>query len=118
MRKLYVKVNRTRAQHLKFTLNNSQAMHKILIIDDEPEMLQGLKKILSQRKEFTIELAQDPKWAVDIVKKSAFDLIITDLKMGQISGMDILDAARSRDKNANVILISGYGTIEASVSSR
>jgi DNA-binding NtrC family response regulator len=91
-------------------------MFKILLIDDEPEMLNSLKKILSQRKEFSIDLAQDASFAMEIIKENNFDLIITDLRMGKISGLDILRTARQRDPEAKVILISGYGTIEASVA--
>ena len=91
-------------------------MIKILLIDDEPEMLNSLKKILSQRKEFSIDLAQDASFAMEIIKENNFDLIITDLRMGKISGLDILRTARQRDPGAKVILISGYGTIEASVA--
>ena len=91
-------------------------MAKILIIDDEPEMLHSLKKILSQRKEYAVDLSQDPHLALEIVKATTFDLIITDLKMGDVSGMDVLKNALGRNPNAKVILISGYGTIEASVA--
>jgi DNA-binding NtrC family response regulator len=91
-------------------------MFKLLVVDDEPEMLHSLQKILSQRKEFSIDLAQDPKMALEIVQDKDFDLIISDLKMGKLSGMDILKKALERNSQAKVILISGYGTIETSVS--
>jgi len=91
-------------------------MIKLMIVDDEPEMLHSLHKILSQRKEFSIDLAQDPEMALQIVKENDFDLIISDLKMGKISGLDILQKALERNPQAKVILISGYGTIESSVS--
>jgi DNA-binding NtrC family response regulator len=91
-------------------------MLKLLIVDDEPEMLHSLQKILSQRKEFSIDLAQDPHMVLEIVKEKDFDLIISDLKMGTISGMDILRNALEKNKEAKVILISGYGTIESSVT--
>jgi DNA-binding NtrC family response regulator len=91
-------------------------MINIFIVDDEPEMLLSLQKILSQRKDFSIDIAQDPEMALEVVKDKKFDLIISDLKMGKISGLDILKTARDQDPHANVILISGYGTIESSVS--
>jgi len=91
-------------------------MNRILLIDDEPEMLHSLKKILTQRKEFSIDLSQDPHYALEIVKKNKYDLIISDLKMGKYSGMDILKTAVKYHPESKVILISGYGTIEASVN--
>jgi len=91
-------------------------MKQLFIIDDEAEMLQSLKKILLQREDFSVKTSQDPQAALKTIAKSSFDLIISDLKMGDISGMDILEAARKKDADAKVIVISGYGTIEASVA--
>lgn len=91
-------------------------MAKVLVIDDEKEMLQSLHKILSQHDDLEIQLSQDPAEARGLIEKGSFDLILSDLKMGKISGMDLLDTALKTDDKAKVILISGYGTIEASVS--
>jgi len=90
-------------------------MKKILIIDDEQEMLNSLEKILSHETEYSLKLEQDPNQALEEVKQKEFDLIITDLKMGQVSGLDILKNTSEHLPNTPVIMISGYGTIEASV---
>lgn len=90
-------------------------MTKILIIDDEQEMLNSLEKILSHETEYSLELIPDPNEALDVVKQKEFDLVITDLKMGQVSGLDILKNTIEHSPNTPVIMISGYGTIEASV---
>ncbi len=90
-------------------------MIKILVIDDEIDMLESIKKILSQRKDFEQTLIQDGREALKIVSKEEFDIILTDLRIGNISGIDVLKAALSKFPNATTIVISGYGTIEASV---
>ncbi len=90
-------------------------MKSILIIDDEPEMLQSFKKILSHEDNYKLTLLDNPHAAIELVKQQKFDLIITDLKMKDVSGMDILKTALSHFPEANVIMISGYGTIETSV---
>ena len=90
-------------------------MKNILIIDDEPEMLQSFKKILSHKDNYELTLIDNPHTALDLVRQQKFDLIITDLKMKDVSGMDILKTALSRFPESNVIMISGYGTIETSV---
>jgi two-component system response regulator AtoC len=90
-------------------------MKKILIIDDEEDMLQSLRKILSQRSTYQVTTIQDSKQAMQLVLREKFDLILTDLKMGEVSGIDILKAALGKFPDAKVIMISGYGTIEASV---
>ena len=90
-------------------------MKKILIIDDEAEMLNSLSKILSRRREFQLTILQDAKKALQLIASQSFDLIITDLMMKEVSGMDILEAALQVNSKQKVIIISGYGTIETSV---
>ncbi len=90
-------------------------MKKILVIDDEPEMLSSLEKILSYRKDFEIELLDNSVKALEMVKTKSYDVIITDLKMKEVSGIHILKEAVKKFPFAIVIIISGYGTIEASV---
>ncbi len=88
---------------------------KILIIDDELDMLNSLRKILSQYNDMTISTSNDAAAAFKLVSQQKFDLIITDLKMGEISGIQILKEALGKFPDTKVIVISGYGTIEASV---
>lgn len=90
-------------------------MKNILIIDDEFEMLQSLGKILSHITDYETHLEQNPKSAIELLRNKQFDLIITDLKMGSISGLEILSSAKKTNPDLPVIMISGYGTIEASV---
>jgi len=89
-------------------------MKKLLIIDDEKEMLNSLNKILSQR-DFEITLVQNGTDARNLLRTEYYDLIITDLKMPEVSGLEILKTALKSNQKAKVIVISGYGTIEASV---
>lgn len=90
-------------------------MKKILIIDDEFEMLESLKKIISFKPEFDLTLVQEPLMGIELVQKNKFDLIISDLKMNDVSGIEILNTVRKIHPETPVIIISGYGTIEASV---
>jgi two-component system, NtrC family, response regulator HydG len=90
-------------------------MKKLLIIDDEPEMLQSLRKILGQRSDLEIVLMQDAAEALTHVSDKKYDMILTDLNMGEVSGIDILRAALGKYPDTKVCVISGYGTIEASV---
>lgn len=90
-------------------------MIELLIIDDEEEMLTSLRKILSHKPEYNLTLINDSSKALEIVQAKSFDLIITDLKMKDVTGLDILKAAKKSFPESKVIMISGYGTIEASV---
>lgn len=87
----------------------------ILVIDDEPEMLNSLEKILSRRSAYHLTLTEDTSQAMHLLAHKEFDLVLTDLKMKRHSGIDILKAALNRDPSTKVVIITGYGTIEASV---
>ncbi len=90
-------------------------MKNILIVDDEIQMLESLEKILSHESGYHLDVENRPEKALEIIKTRKFDLIITDLKMGGISGMEVLGNATASFPGTPVIIISGYGTIEASV---
>lgn len=91
-------------------------MKKILIIDDEQEMLNSLNKLLSRNPEYTITLLDDYETAINTVSRENYNLIITDLKMKEHSGLDILKTALEHFPESKIIMISGYGTIETSVN--
>lgn len=90
-------------------------MKKILIIDDEQEMLNSLDKLLSRNPDYEIKLTDDYGTAIRMVSTENFNLIITDLKMKEYSGLNILKTALENFPDSKVIMISGYGTIETSV---
>jgi len=90
-------------------------MKNILLIDDEPEMLESIKKLFSRRQDCNPTLMQNSEKALKMVKEKRFDLIITDLNMQTTSGLDILHGALDAFPDSTVILISGYGTIDTSV---
>jgi DNA-binding NtrC family response regulator len=91
-------------------------MKKILIIDDEQEMLNSLHKLLSRNENYDIRLLDNYETAIQTVSKENFNLIITDLKIKEYSGLNILKTALENFPESKVIMISGYGTIETSVA--
>jgi DNA-binding NtrC family response regulator len=90
-------------------------MNKILIVDDEREMLNSLNKLLLRNRDYDIKLIDDYHKAIEAVSRENFDLILTDLKMKEYSGLNILKTALGNFPDSKVIMISGYGTIETSV---
>ncbi len=96
-------------------IERASDMKKILIIDDEQEMLTSLNKLLSRNPGYEITLIDDYGTALKTVSEEYFNLIITDLKMKENSGLDILKSALENFPESKVIMISGYGTIETSV---
>lgn len=87
---------------------------KILIVDDEPDMLSALKRIFS-RKGYIVTTAQCGEDAWNFIEETMFDLIISDLAMEDLSGLELLKLVRSSDSTIPFIIITGVGTIETAV---
>jgi len=92
-------------------------LKKLLIVDDDLEMLESLKKIMSHKPEYDATYCQEPRIVDELIKKEKFDLVISDLMMNDFNGIDLLISLKKQSKETPIIIISGYGTIEASVES-
>ena len=90
-------------------------MKKILVVDDEIEMLNSLEKLFSHKPDFKVTVINEPLYAKTVIQQEKYDLLITDLKMKNFSGIDLLKLSKKHHPEYPVILISGYGTIESSV---
>ncbi|MBA3602089.1 MAG: sigma-54-dependent Fis family transcriptional regulator [Parachlamydiaceae bacterium] len=87
---------------------------KVLIVDDEPLMLDFLAETL-RRKNMEVVTAKNGRQALEILKTTTFDLVITDMKMPGVTGMDILRAVKEDSPSTVVIIITGFGSIENAV---
>ncbi len=89
---------------------------RILIIDDEEDMLQGLNRILSQELE-DVEVVTDtsPTRGLDYVQREAVDVLLLDIRMPEMDGMEVLSAVKERDPWITVVMITAYGSIESAV---
>ena len=86
----------------------------ILVIDDEESMRDSCRQALS-RDGHRVEVAGDGLKALAELEKASFDLVILDLKMPGLSGMEVLKRIKEDDPEAIVIVITGYATIESAV---
>jgi len=86
---------------------------KILIVDDEPDMLKLLSMILREKTPYEVTTTNNPVEAVELAKTGDFDLVITDLKMPGLDGLQLLAEVKKRDEDIPVIIITAYGTIDA-----
>ena len=89
-------------------------MERILIVDDEKKMRHILQLIL-EREGFKTEQAENGRVALDMLKNGRFSLMITDLKMPELDGLSLLDAAKKNDPDFPVVVITAFGTIENAV---
>lgn len=89
-------------------------MPKILIIDDEKSIRSTLKEILEYEK-YEVKEAADGAEGLSMIKKEDFDLVMCDIKMPNMDGMDVLTAANEIKPDLPFIMISGHGTIDTAV---
>ncbi|MCD6570455.1 MAG: sigma-54-dependent Fis family transcriptional regulator [Deltaproteobacteria bacterium] len=85
---------------------------KILVVDDEEYTRQYFKAILADEGYHAI-LAKDGKKALDLWSKDTFDLIILDIRMPGLNGIEVLKKIRDIDKDTMIIMISAYGDIDS-----
>jgi two-component system, NtrC family, nitrogen regulation response regulator NtrX len=91
-------------------------MSKILVIDDERSIRNTLKDILEYEKH-EIELAEDGIKALDKVKANGFDIILCDIKMPGMDGIEVLEKLVELTPDTPVVMISGHGNIDTAVES-
>ena len=87
----------------------------VLIVDDEKNIREGLGKAL-ELEDYNVFLAADGKEALAIINTEEVDLIITDLKMPEMSGEELLKKVASAYPTVPVIILTGHGTIESAVN--
>lgn len=88
---------------------------RVLLIEDEPEMLNTLREILEEGS-LQIVSEQAAENALQRLEREPFDLIVTDIKMGRIDGIQVLNRAREVDSDLPVILITAYPEINSAVN--
>jgi DNA-binding NtrC family response regulator len=89
-------------------------MFEILVVDDDKRMRQLIEEILTEGV-FSAASSGDGRDALLMLKERPYDLIITDLKMPYVDGMDILAYAKQVNPDALVIMITAHGTIESAI---
>jgi DNA-binding NtrC family response regulator len=87
---------------------------KILIVDDEPDMLRLLSMIIKEKTPYEVTTTNNPLEALELAKKG-FDLLIADLKMPGLNGIELLESVKRFDEDIPTIIITAYGTVEAAV---
>jgi len=86
---------------------------KILVVDDEPDMLRLLSMILRDKTAYDVTTTNNPVEALELARKGGFDILITDLKMPGLDGIELLNAVRGFDPDIPIIIITAYATAES-----
>jgi DNA-binding response OmpR family regulator len=88
---------------------------RILAIDDEPHMLKLLERIVTEKTSYRITTTSNSLEVPKILEQARFDLIITDLKMPGLDGIDLLRLIRENNRPEEVIIITAFGSLETAV---
>lgn len=92
-------------------------MGKILIIEDEASIRRVLVKILSEENEsYKVEEAEDGVQGLEKVKNEDYDLILCDIKMPKMDGVEVLEAVKKIKPEIPMVMISGHGDLETAVN--
>lgn len=86
----------------------------ILVVDDELSMRELLEVLLA-KEGYKVTCAKNGRDAVSMIKKTVFDLLLCDIRLGDITGIDVLKALREENQDTVVIMISAYASTEAAV---
>ncbi|GAL70972.1 sigma-54 dependent transcriptional regulator [Jejuia pallidilutea] len=92
-------------------------MPKILIIEDEAAIRRVLVKILSEENDtYEVEEAEDGLAGMEKIKKEDYDLVLCDIKMPKMDGVEVLEATRKIKPEIPIVMISGHGDLDTAVN--
>jgi len=102
-------------EHLAVRILKSSKKFSVLIVEDEQIARANLEHVIS-KEGYDVLTAKDGLEATQLINNHHFDIILTDLKMDKIDGMGVLETAKKKDPNVEVIMITGYATVTTAVS--
>ncbi len=83
---------------------------KIAIIDDEQDILDILERFLSRSEKFDIEIFSNPQTALSKVKSGIYDLVLLDIMMPQMDGIDFLKEVKNSSVKTKIVMMTAYST--------
>jgi DNA-binding NtrC family response regulator len=84
---------------------------QIMVLDDEEIVGKRLKTAL-EKSDYEVEIFQDSRKAVARIAEKEFDIVVTDVRMEEIGGMEVLEHVLEKSARTQVIIITGYATVE------
>jgi DNA-binding NtrC family response regulator len=88
---------------------------KMLVIDDEQDMLVLLERILAARPDYEFSSTNDSRKLPELLKANDYDVVLTDLKMPRVDGLQVLELVKRKCESTAVIIMTAYGAIESAV---
>ncbi|MEA1933123.1 MAG: response regulator [Thermodesulfobacteriota bacterium] len=87
---------------------------RILVVDDELDMLMLLRMIMEDNTDYEVDTTNNPSEALKMVMENDYDLVISDLKMPGMDGLELFDEVKEMDPDLPLIIITAYGSLETS----
>jgi DNA-binding NtrC family response regulator len=87
---------------------------RLLVVDDEPVALRNLERVLT-KEGYGVATASSGQGALRLLRQRAFDVVLTDLRMEKVDGMQVLRRCKEIDPDVEVILITGYASIDTAI---
>src|SRR6202012_3730390 len=87
---------------------------RILVCDDE-ESIREFLEIMLRKEGYEVTCAEDGQKALDILKKKSFDMVISDMQMPNMTGMELLKASKDQYPDMTFMMITAFGTAETAV---
>ena len=92
-------------------------MSKILIIEDEAAIRRVLSKIISEENDaYKVEQAEDGLSGIEMIKDNDYDLVLCDIKMPKMDGVEVLEKAKKIKPEVPIVMISGHGDLDTAVN--
>jgi DNA-binding NtrC family response regulator len=93
-------------------MEDHNMIDKILIVDNEPDMLLLLNRLIIENTSYEIIATNNPMEAVDIIRKDHVSLVISEMKMPVLDGLELLEEIKRFNRDIPVIIMSAYGSVE------
>ena len=87
------------------------AVRKVLVVDDDPVVGKSFNRVLSQDKGYIVITAQNAAEALERMREQEYDLVVTDIKMPGMDGVELAEEVRARRPWTPVVIVTGYGSL-------
>jgi ATP-dependent Lon protease len=101
-------------EHLAVKVLRMSRQARILVIDDEEIARKNLAHVLS-RELYEVVTSPDAEQGLREMESAEFDVVLTDLRMGRVSGMDLLETVKKRFPETRVVMVTGFATVQSAI---
>ena len=107
---LKILISKVIIRAIKGNMKKQNNAVSVLIVDDELNICSLLQDVLKKNK-YNATACNRGEQALEAINKGSFDIVVTDLKLPSVSGLEILECAKKREPYCEVIVITGYPTL-------